>query len=189
MIEQNKKNLRNQLIKKRRLIENRTEKDISVFQKLIENEKVKNADNILIYISYNDETDTAMLLDYLLSENKNVYAPKCSKNGQMKFFLIKSSDELQKGAYGIPEPTGEIEPVITERTVCIVPAVSFTEIGCRLGYGGGYYDRFLSKNPMLFTIGICYEDLISETLPCAEHDVKVKAVITEERTVYPIAKG
>ena len=117
MIEQNKKNLRDQLIKKRRLIENRTEKDISVFQKLIENEKVKNADNILIYISYNDETDTAMLLDYLLSENKNVYAPKCSKNGQMKFFLIKSSDELQKGAYGIPEPTGEIEPVITERTV------------------------------------------------------------------------
>ena len=130
-----------------------------------------------------------MLLDYLLSENKNVYAPKCSKNGQMNFFLIKSSDELQKGAYGIPEPTGEIEPVITERTVCIVPAVSFTEIGCRLGYGGGYYDRFLSKNPMLFTIGVCYEDLISETLPCTEHDVKVKAVITEERTVYPIAKG
>ena len=189
MNDNEKKQLRRELILRRKNIADRDEKDRLIFERIMCCDCVKNSDAVLIYASYNGEVDTFRIIRRLLEIGKPVFTPKCRENSEMIFLRIESENDLAEGAYGILEPVGDIQPVITEKTVCIVPAVSFTAKGERLGYGGGYYDRFLSKYPKLCSVGICYEELISDSLPCAEHDINVNYVITEERTVCSIVKG
>ena len=69
------------------------------------------------------------------------------------------------------------------RTVCIVPGLAFTEKGARLGYGGGFYDRFIAAYPEITTIALAYEAMITDSLPVQEHDMTVELIVTEERTV------
>ncbi len=184
-----KKALRKYFLEKRSKITDCSSKDYKIWARLINNPYIINADCILTYVSYNNEADTSALIDYLLSHGKPVYVPKCFENGKMDFYRIRSVNDLAVGKYGIKEPVGCEKPVITENTVCIVPALSFTAEGYRLGYGGGYYDRFLAENKQLFAIGICYDELISDTLPCSEYDINTDIVVTEERTVCNLAKG
>lgn len=184
-----KKQLRKELILRRKNIADRDEKDRLIFERIMSCDCVKNADSVLVYASYNGEVDTFRLIRKLLETGKPVFTPKCLEHGEMIFLRINSENDLVKGAYGILEPVGDIQPVITEKTVCIVPAVSFTANGERLGYGGGFYDRFLSKYPQICSVGICYEELVSVSLPCDRHDINVNYVLTEERTVCTSAKG
>lgn len=177
-----KKELRKIFRQKRNRISEKSEKDFKIAERVLDSARVKNSDNIFIYVSYGSETDTHLIIEKLLESGKNVAVPKCLENGIMEFIYIKSLDELSGGAFGIPEPSGNSRAVITEDAVCIVPAYSFTEDGTRLGYGGGYYDRFLEKSE-IYTIGICYDEMLSENLPSEKHDIKIKTVITEERTV------
>lgn len=184
-----KKALRSYFLEKRSEISERYVKDNLIWARLINCPNIINSDCVLTYVSYNCEVDTSALISYFLSHGKPVYVPKCLDNGIMKFYRIRSELDLICGKYGIKEPVGCETPVITENTVCIVPALSFTKDGFRLGYGGGYYDRFLAEYPDMFTIGICYDELISDKLPCSPHDINVDIVVTEERTVCSLAKG
>ncbi|MDD7184084.1 MAG: 5-formyltetrahydrofolate cyclo-ligase [Ruminococcus sp.] len=177
-----KKELRKIFRKKRNQISGKSEKDFKIAERVLSLEEVKNSRNILIYVSYGSETDTYSIIKRLLEEEKKVAVPRCLENGIMEFIYIKSLDELSAGAFGIPEPSGNIRAVINKNTVCIVPALSFSPDGTRLGYGGGYYDRFL-ESENIYTVGICYDEMLSESLPSEKHDVKIKKVITEERTV------
>lgn len=177
-----KKELRKIFRQKRNGISEKSEKDFKIAERVLNSARVKNSDNILIYVSYGSETDTHFIIEKLLESGKNVAVPRCLENGIMEFIYIKSLDELSAGAYGISEPSGNNKALITEDTICIVPAFSFASDGTRLGYGGGYYDRFLEKSE-IYTIGICYDEMFSESLPSEKHDIKIKTVITEERTV------
>lgn len=142
---------------------------------------LKEADTVLLYCSLPEEPDTQGIIDRLLSENIPVALPVCLESGIMKFYLLHERAELRTGNYyNIPEPIGRDEPILTEKTVCIVPALAFTADGERLGQGGGYYDRFLEKYPELRTIGITYHAILQENLPCEKHDIPVKVVITDE---------
>ena len=184
-----KKELRKIYRARRKAVQNKADKDHKIALSLLDSQEVALSDTVLIYISIDSEIDTSFIISELLKKKKRVAVPKCSKDGIMEFIYIGSTDELISGMYGIPEPSGSECAVITDKTVCIVPALAFTTDGVRLGYGGGYYDRFLAVNSKISTIGLCYECLVAENLPSEEYDIKIKKFITEERTVLCSAKG
>ncbi len=178
-----KKEIRKQFSEIRKSAQSKL-KSMVIGTKLLADEKICMADTILLYASFKSEVDTWHIAHNLLLKNVQIAYPKCMDNNIMTFHIINKLNQLNNAVYGICEPDISLpEPEITSRTVCIVPALAFTEKGGRLGYGGGYYDRFLSKYPEIYTVGLAYEKCIAETLPLEEHDIKVKSIITEERTI------
>ncbi len=141
---------------------------------------VQEADVILLYVSFGTEPDTRALLQWLHETGRQIALPVCEMEGMMQFYLLHDFDELWVGAFGIPEPAGRVSPVVTDRSLCIVPGLAFTADGKRLGQGGGYYDRFLAAHPKLRTMGITYQCRLRETVPCEVHDCKVDIVMTEK---------
>lgn len=159
-------------------------KDTVICTKLLADEKIRSSDVILLYASFRSEVDTWHFAQNVLLKNMRIAYPVCRENNTMTFHIVSELNQLNDATYGICEPDILLpEPEITDRTVCIVPALAFTEKGGRLGYGGGYYDRFLFAHPEIYTIGLAYEKCIADELPVEKHDIKIKSVITEERTI------
>lgn len=103
-------------------------------------------ETLLTYVSVKNEPDTRGLIEYALSDGKRVFVPKTYGGGEMTFYRVRALSELAEGHFGIPEPridskTGEI---FDGGGVCVIPALCYNSALHRIGYGGGYYDRFLS---------------------------------------------
>ena len=130
---------------------------------------------IAFYYPFNNEPDTTLLLR---NEEFTFYLPKICGNYEMKFFPYKPGDNLIVNKYGIKEPQEDNEPVFGFDAV-IVPALMADKNFYRLGYGGGYYDRFLKKYPNPSYIFIP-EALVTESLPADENDVKCDFIVTEK---------
>lgn len=159
-------------------------KDSVIAAKLLSMEEVRDADTVLLYASFGSEVNTWQLAGSLLHKNKTIAYPRCGENGLMTFHIITSASQLKEGKYGICEPDGSLpQPDFAGRTVCIVPGLAFTPEGGRLGYGGGFYDRFLAAHPDVRRIAAAYDGLIVSELPLQPHDLKVDTIVTEERTV------
>ena len=158
--------------------------DSAVLEHLTALPRLQSADTVLLYRSCRGETDTYGLFDWLIARGITAALPLCGDNGAMTFVPVQSLSQLHPGAYGIPEPDPGAPPVLTARSVCIVPGVAFTREGVRLGQGGGYYDRFLSAHEGLYTIGLCYEALLQPALPQEAHDRPVDAVVTEAGSYF-----
>lgn len=158
--------------------------DRQIFEKLISFPEFKNSELILTYISVNDETDTVSLIKYCFDNGKRVAVPRClDKNGNMDFFEIKSFDDVKSSYFGLLEPSEKCPKVDSfDNSLCIVPAFSYDKKGYRIGYGGGFYDRFLSKYN-LFKIGICYDEFIETNHLHDEFDISVDIVITEKQII------
>lgn len=179
-----KKTLRKQFSDIRASVPDKAAKDASIAQRLLSLEEIKAADCILLYASFRSEIDMWMLFRKLRELGIDTAFPLCGENGSMTFHIVGDGNELSDGAYGIPEPALSLpQPAMTDKTVCIVPGLAFTLNGGRLGYGGGFYDRFLAANPQIITAAAAYEALITDSLPLMQHDLKVKYIVTEERTV------
>lgn len=153
--------------------------DSRIFSFLINSDLYKNAENLLIYVSVNDEVDTLDIISRALSDGKKVAVPYCCGK-KMKFSVIESFDDLCDGEFGIPTADPENCEVISDfnNTLCIVPGLSFDIHGNRLGYGGGFYDRFLSENPV-DTVGLCYGRCLSRSIPSDKYDIVIKYILTE----------
>lgn len=143
------------------------------------NSNLFNYDSLLIYVSSKGEPDTSAIIDYALNVGKKVAVPYCSGK-KMTFHFITSFEDLSEGSFGIPEPDPAkcIEVDDFSRSVCIVPGISFDLNGNRLGYGGGFYDRFLSEHSVI-TVGLSYERCLCHQLPSEEHDIAINYLITE----------
>ncbi|MGN1442534.1 MAG: 5-formyltetrahydrofolate cyclo-ligase [Acutalibacteraceae bacterium] len=178
-----KAQLRNKFIAIRKNLGDKESKDEKIFNRLTAIDEIKEADFILAYASSPIEVDTYRFIEYTLRKGQKIALPVCLENAnEMDFYLIESPDCLIPGKYkGIYEPdTSRCQKCeITDNTVCIVPGLSFDKNGYRLGYGKGYYDRFLAENPV-FTVGLCYEECVSESLPFEEHDKCVSVLVTEK---------
>ncbi len=172
-----KKAFRKMAFEKRKLIENKKAKDNIIKNKVLNNIKVKESKNILIYVSLKLEVDTKEIIQELLLEKKNIYVPRVLES-QMEFFKINSLQDLQKGTFGILEPKGNQKLVDFNSCCIIVPGLMFDFYNNRLGYGGGYYDKYL-ENKDIYKIGICYNDFLCQELKTNCHDVKMDVVITE----------
>lgn len=162
-------------------------KDSIICARVLADERVIKADTVLLFASFGSEPDTWELAEKLLMKKKVIAFPKCGSGGHMTFHIVNDMSQLrdgEPGKYDICEPDASLPcPVLDGNTVCIVPGLAFTESGGRLGYGGGYYDRFLAEHDEIFTVAVAYEDSIVPQLPLEEHDLRVHKIITEERTV------
>ncbi len=170
-----KNELRRELLKRRCRVNN-PEAERAVFEKLIKEEVFLSAEVIFCYVSYGSEVGTRLLIREILRLGKTLVVPKCiDDKGHMIGVEIKSEEDLKCGMYGIPEPEG-CEFDKGKIDLVIVPGVAFDKEGFRLGYGKGYYDRFL-KGFKGKTIGICHKELFLEKLPRGEYDIPVDKVI------------
>lgn len=144
-------------------------------------------DTLLTYVSYGSEVDTFDIIRKSLTQGKKVYCPRVLAPGQMEFYRIHSLTELKEGYQGIPEPVGEEVFSITEATcqdslLMLMPLTVFDSRRNRLGYGGGFYDRYLSTAEGMLTIGLAFEcQRRKEILPTESHDICVKKIITENK--------
>lgn len=144
--------------------------------------------NILLYSAIRSEADLTEYYTYLSGLGKNIYFPKVCGD-TMEFYLVKSIDELTTGAFNIAEPdiTQRYEPDCG-RALMIVPGLAFSDTGYRVGYGKGFYDRYLSKDRMRenikaigmgydfqFLTGVSFEDA---------YDVALDGVVTDKREVF-----
>ena len=145
-----------------------------IFNKVISLEKVKKADTILIYVSFNNEVDTLNIIKYFLGKKK-VAVPKVNGN-EMNFYYIDSFNDLSKGSFNILEPITTNKVTNFDNSICIVPGLCFDKENYRLGYGKGYYDKFLS-NKNIYTIGLSYKETIIKKLPIDKYDIKLNKVI------------
>ena len=159
--------------------------DKKIQNKLLNLFMIREADIILAYVSTPIEVQTLDFIESLLNQGKKVAVPKClNDKGDMDFFFINSLEDLEDGFFGVKEPNPETaeKALTTEKTVCVVPAFLFDKSGYRLGYGKGYYDRFLSKFQGK-TVGICYEENIRDSLMHGKYDRPVTLIVTEKRIV------
>ena len=162
----------------------------------------KEADTVLGYMSIRNEVDLMYLFEAALGEGKKVYIPKSYSDRIMRFYQYDGN--VKKGIYGISEPadTGEekmfridtISRKKDEKNVLMLePGVAYDIARNRLGYGGGYYDTFLSERcggaadapctPQLTAVGIAYDFQVFDKLPVESHDVKVDMIVTEKRVL------
>lgn len=171
--------IRNDTKKKRSCLTDheRIEKSGCIATKLLSTKAYKENDNILLYMAANNEVATSDIFSKAIADGKNVYFPKVYGK-EMAFISVTSLDELAKGSFGILEPVSD-EKVDITNGLMIMPGVAFDRNCNRIGYGGGYYDKYLLAHPALASCAICYECQIVDSIPFEAHDIKPEMVITE----------
>ncbi len=141
--------------------------------------------HILVYAAIQKEVDLTYFIKQALADGKQIYLPKVFGD-TMEFFQVRALEELKEGAFGVPEPQ-EFHPRWQENkrenAVVIVPGVAFSIHGDRVGYGKGYYDRFLSLYPTLYSIGIAHKMQLVQNFHTDIHDKRMKQLITEKGEV------
>lgn len=143
----------------------------------------REAGSIFCFVGSSREIDTTGILLDALRAGKRLCVPLCTGDGIMELREIHSLEELHKGAYGILEPDDSTPQVdFSEVSLSIIPCVSCSKAGYRLGQGGGYYDRFFAKGTEK-TVLLCREKLMRESVPREAHDVVFPVVLTE-RGIY-----
>ena len=185
---QDRHRLRRDSLKKRdQLLKiERDAKDEQLRNRLLSSAEIMRFQNYFIYCSYRTEVDTQVLIDHLLRIGKTVSVPLTRpKKASMDAVLLRDPAlDLVAGYKGIPEPRGTLVP---ERLVdpgkievVFLPGSVFDTHGNRLGYGGGYYDRFLgSKAPQALRVGLAYGLQVIEVLPAESHDIPMDFLVTE----------
>jgi 5-formyltetrahydrofolate cyclo-ligase len=171
----------------------RAEKSKLILKMLVGTDEYRNAENILTYVSTGSEVETIEFIKLCLADGKNTFVPKVY-GSEMKFIRINSLDELAEGYYGILEPkqdepvwddkgySGE-ESTTTAKTLCIMPGLAFDNHFNRIGYGGGFYDKFLQKHLNIFRIAICFECQIVDAIEAEDTDINPVMIITDREVM------
>ncbi len=180
-----KKELRDKYKQMRRDMsdEIKKERDNKIFSRLINMEAYKKSNLVLTYVSTEIEVDTIRFIEYALKDNKTVAVPRCVDGTRnMDFYVIKTLDDLEQGSFSVLEPVPEkcSKLLAFDNAFCIVPALVYDSYGYRLGYGKGYYDRFLSANTNMFRVGIGYCCCMVTKLIHGRFDVAVNTIVTEK---------
>lgn len=136
------------------------------------------ARSLYAYLSYNQEVRTLPLIRQAQALGKRVAVPKVYGD-EMRFLWLDDPDQVAPGAYGIPEPIAD-EPIADDDTALVLmPGLAFDPEGRRLGYGGGFYDRFLAKEPNHPLVALCYGFQMFDHLETEAHDIPVDLVIAD----------
>lgn len=156
--------------------------DSTIQSRLLALGEYARADTVFTYVSKPIEVDTIALIQAALANHKQVAVPRCVPDTyDMEFYYITSLDDLGKGTFGVLEPDSSKCRLVPADTLglCVVPGLSFDAQGYRLGYGKGYYDRFLAEFKG-DTVGICYAGCVQWNLPHGYYDKPVDLLITEK---------
>lgn len=151
-------------------------KSIAILNKLFETQQYKDAACIYTYIDCRNEVSTMPLVRKALKEGKRVAAPKI-ENHSMEFYYISGYSDLREGAFGIMEPFG-CELAQETDALMIMPGVAFDKENHRVGFGGGFYDRYLERENTHYKIALAYQFQIFEQIPYEAHDICPDMVLT-----------
>ncbi len=146
----------------------------------------QNCTALYSFLALPHEPDTWKIVRQALADGKCVFVPRCFPKHYMKFFRLMADisleEQLVSGSFGVYEPN-ETCPIATlppQDSVCLVPGLAFDCHGNRLGYGGGYYDRFLATNPQLLRLGFGMTFSLVESVPTEPTDCRLDGIITED---------
>ena len=173
-----KKELRRTIREKKRAmteaeIESRSAK---LAQLLYASDAYRNAKTIYGYLPYNQEVRTVPMLEQALRDGKRVAVPKVFGD-EMKFLYLEDLTQVAKGYAGIPEPIADGPEAQDDTALVLMPGLAFDPQGHRIGYGGGFYDKFLSAEPNHPTLALCYDFQLLPELENEEHDIPVDTVL------------
>ena len=185
----NKNDIRNNILSLRNKLkkEEKSRADEIIFNSLVKSNIYKSANKIFTYISYKSEVDTKAIITYSLNNNKEIYVPKInSQNKTMEAVRIHNFSELIVNKYGISEPSiVDKNNIGLDFDLIIMPGVAFDREGNRLGYGGGYYDKYISHlNKEVNKVALAYSFQLVNNIEAEEHDIKVNSIITDKKVIY-----
>lgn len=149
----------------------------AVIECLHRHERFQSANTIMLYSALPDEVPTQNLLDRLTAEGKTVVLPRVTSDTDMELRRYTGRADLQTGAFGILEPVGEVFTDYASIDVAVIPGMAFDADGHRLGRGRGYYDRFLSRVPYIYKIGLCFPWQLVDHVPTDVYDIPMDCVI------------
>ncbi len=183
-----KKALRKQIIAERNKLSD-TEiyaKSSAITRRLIGDDVFIGSDTIMMFVSYKTEVRTWELMDLVVSSGKTLAIPRV-EGEVIRFYIVDGPEDTEPGCMGIMEPRDRcpeyIPPEDKSRVLMITPGVAFDEEGRRMGYGGGYYDRYFERYPGLRKAALAFELQITDHVPTEETDVKVDMIYTETRKI------
>lgn len=157
----------------------KNDKDLKIINNLTNLDCYKSADSLFVYVSNPLEINTIYLIETAFNEGKRVAVPKCLSDNAMQFVYITSLTQLKKGSFNILEPMDNLPCAdINDCSLMVVPALATDIFGYRVGYGKGYYDRYLCNNKTITAI-LCYENNVYFKIFHNRHDYKCSYVITE----------
>ena len=174
--------IRKILLQRRRLLseEEHSHNTNIITQKVLSTKEFEECENLLIYSSYDTEVGTKQIMEEAWKRSKNVFCPRVLADYQMEFFCISSFEELKEGYKGIREPAGS-DLFTGMHALMILPMTGFDVLKNRLGYGKGYYDRYLSRKKEIVTMGIAFQcQQWEKVLPVNEFDIPLGKIITEK---------
>ncbi|NDL68149.1 5-formyltetrahydrofolate cyclo-ligase [Anaerotalea alkaliphila] len=147
----------------------------------------QSAGRILVYRSMPGEVQTDLLIRTALADGKEVCCPRVLDKQRMEFYAIEGLEGFVRSPFGVLEPAGEGEPAVPDRnTLVVVPGLAFDPRGNRLGYGGGYYDRYLQAHPhRLAWIALAYDFQLFPEIPAEPFDIPMDVVLTPKKRIQP----
>ena len=170
---------------RKKISDDENKKISSIIQsRLLMMDEYVSAKLILLYAARDKELSMNKFARKALQDGKLLAFPKClDLNGNMRFYLVKTMDDLNRGYFGLLEPMDYCMEVSTFfDSICIVPGLAFDELGYRLGYGKGYYDRF-HREVHTVSIGVCMDCCVELSLPHDNFDKKMDFVVTERKFI------
>ena len=177
----NKKELRKEMkqIRGRIPIEKRLVSGRHLQEALKIHPRFQAANRLALYLSFADELPTHQLINYLLDLRKSVYIPRIDE-AEMRWSQLTGENRgsLKANRFGIAELEDMVDPEVEDTfDLVLVPGLAFDCDGRRLGYGGGYFDRFLQKHPQLYRIGIGFREQMVDRLPVEDHDIAMDEIL------------
>lgn len=155
------------------------EKSCSISQTVITHPFFLKAEEIYCYMDYRNEAGTRKIIETAWDMRKKVAAPKVFED-RMEFYYIESFKDLCPGSYNIMEPA-ERERAAGKKVLVLMPGAVFDKERHRIGYGKGYYDRYLQKHPDYRTMALAFELQILDKIPADAHDICPQMIVTEEQ--------
>ena len=152
------------------------EKSAKLVELFLASDAYKNAKTVYGYMPYNQEVRTTKAMEQVIKDGKCLALPKVYGE-RMEFIVVTDLSQVEKGYCGIPEPVHDGPIANDETALVLMPGLAFDPEGHRMGYGGGYYDRFLEKEPNHPTLALCYDFQMLEHLDTEEHDIPVDCVL------------
>ena len=158
-----------------------TEEQKSLESNLFETSLWKEAKQVFVYVARFPEPDTKAIIAKAFEQGKTVSVPLCTAAGEMRAVIIDSLTELTPGAYSIPEPAADGKDMEGD-FLAVTPCVACSVDRVRLGHGMGYYDNFLTRNPVK-SVCLCRDEALLNYIPGSSHDIKPDLVVTQSRVV------
>ena len=153
--------------------------DLEIQSRFLMTREYRSASTVLCYVSKKLEIDTEGIILASFANGKRVAVPRCEEDGTLRFFIISSLSDLREGSFHIREPKESCSPLLDESlSVCVCPALCCDMRGYRIGFGKGYYDRFL-KDYTGQAVALCYSDSLIPEIQIGEHDIMTQMIVTD----------